>query len=33
MHVNGKLANLMGITALLVMTVAAIVLVYFLIIE
>jgi NRAMP (natural resistance-associated macrophage protein)-like metal ion transporter len=33
MHVNGKLANLMGITALLVMTVAAIVLVYFLIVE
>jgi NRAMP (natural resistance-associated macrophage protein)-like metal ion transporter len=33
MHVNGKFANLMGITALLVMTVAAIVLVYFLIIE
>lgn len=33
MHVNGKLANLMGITALLVMTVAAIVLVYFLISE
>jgi NRAMP (natural resistance-associated macrophage protein)-like metal ion transporter len=33
MHVNGKFANLMGITALLVMTVAAIVLVYFLIVE
>ena len=33
MHVNGKLANLMGITALLVMAVAAIVLVYFLIVE
>jgi len=33
LHVNGKLANLMGITALLVMTVAAIVLVYFLITE
>jgi NRAMP (natural resistance-associated macrophage protein)-like metal ion transporter len=32
-HVNGKFANLMGITALLVMTVAAIVLVYFLIVE
>jgi NRAMP (natural resistance-associated macrophage protein)-like metal ion transporter len=33
LHVNGKLANLMGITALIAMTVAAIVLVYFLITE